>query len=91
MTILTLLLIGIFFAAWKAPAWVKHIGHAALGFSFLVLFVSLWQIFNLAESFGDIAFPVLCGGMKCALISPIYGLSIYLVSVVIRVIQTPRI
>ena len=30
MIIITLLFIALFFAAWKAPAWVKEIGIAAL-------------------------------------------------------------
>jgi hypothetical protein len=30
MIVITLLFIGLFFAAWKAPAWVKEIGIAAL-------------------------------------------------------------
>ena len=30
MTILTVLLVAIFFAAWKAPRWIKEIGIFAL-------------------------------------------------------------
>ena len=35
MSVLTVLLVGIFFAAWKAPRWVKEIGLFALAFGFL--------------------------------------------------------
>ena len=35
MSILTVLLVAIFFAAWKAPRWVKEIGQIALFFGFL--------------------------------------------------------
>lgn len=34
LTILTILLVLMFFAAWKAPAWVKEIGQAALIWGF---------------------------------------------------------
>ena len=33
MAVLTVLLVAIFFAAWKAPRWVKEIGNFALAFS----------------------------------------------------------
>ena len=34
MTILTILLVALFFAAWKAPRWIKEIGAFALVFGF---------------------------------------------------------
>ena len=37
MAVLTVLLVAIFFAAWKAPRWVKEIGNFALAFSALSL------------------------------------------------------
>ena len=37
MSILTILLVCLLFAAWKAPAWVKEIGSAALVFSILAV------------------------------------------------------
>ena len=42
MTILTILLVAIFFAAWKAPAWVKEIGSFALVFGFLTYLIGLY-------------------------------------------------
>ena len=46
MTILTVLLVGIFFAAWKAPRWIKEIGSFALVFGFLTLLIGLYQMFE---------------------------------------------
>ena len=39
---------------------------------------------------GDISMGVVCGGVKVALIAPLYGILVYLVSVVISTIQSPR-
>ncbi|MCR4859199.1 MAG: hypothetical protein K5910_00885 [Bacteroidales bacterium] len=52
----TLLFIGLFFAAWKAPARVREIG-----------------------------------GVKVALVPVLYGLIVYFVSLVLRIIHKPRI
>ena len=35
MSVVTILLIALLLAAWKAPAWVKEIGLIALSFGFL--------------------------------------------------------
>ena len=86
MSILTVELICLLFAAWKAPAWVREIG-------LLVLVTDLiWQLkgmFNAAEvvqQVGDVA-----GGLKVSFISLIYALLIYAASLVIRMLQKPRI
>ena len=41
MTIITLMLIAMFFAAWKAPAGIKEIGLLALAFGFSATFIGL--------------------------------------------------
>ena len=41
MSVLTVLLVAIFFAAWKAPRWVKEIGLFALAFGFLATIIGL--------------------------------------------------
>lgn len=92
MAILTILLVGIFFAAWKAPRWVKEIGAFALTFGFFSLLLGLRQLLSVAQSVGtDIPGSVICGGLKVALIPVLYGIIIYLISLVIRVIQKPRL
>ena len=79
------------FAAWKAPAWVREIG-------LLVLVTDLiWQLkgmFNAAEvvqQVGDVPLTLVAGGLKVSFISLIYALLIYAASLVIRMLQKPRI
>ena len=103
MTILTVLLVAIFFAAWKAPRWIKEIGAFALVFGFLTLLIGLYQMFvalqQVATDIGegvtglfDLISPgVLFGGLKIALIPVFYGIIIYLISLVVSVIKKPRL
>ena len=91
MSILTLLLIALFFAAWKAPAWVKEIGLIALAFGFLGSFIGVMQAADIIQTHGDIAPNIIWGGMKVALITCVYGLIIFIVSLILRIIQKPRI
>ena len=103
MTVLTVLLVAIFFAAWKAPRWIKEIGTFALVFGFLTLLIGLYQMFEalqqVATDIGegvtgvfDLISPgVLFGGLKIALIPVFYGIIIYLISLVVSVIKKPRL
>jgi heme A synthase len=102
MSVLTVLLVAIFFAAWKAPRWVKEIGLFALLFGFLGTILGLYQVLialrdiagteGAGSSIGSLIPPgVLCGGLKVTLNTAIYGICIYLVSLVVRVIQKPRL
>lgn len=91
MSIITLLLIALFFAAWKAPAWVKEIGLAALAFGFLFTITGFIQASEVIQLAGDIAPAVIWGGVKVGLLPIAYGLIVYIVSLVIRVIKKPRI
>ena len=91
MSILTLFLIGIFVAAWKAPAWVRDIGCAAFIASVVFTLIAAYQIFGLVQQWSEMPFGVACGGIRCALIPLIYGLMIYLVSIIISLFQKPRI
>ena len=103
MTVLTVLLVAIFFAAWKAPRWIKEIGSFALVFGFLTLLIGLYQMFEALQQVAmdigegvtgvfDLVSPdVLFGGLRIALIPVFYGIIIYLVSLVVRVIKKPRL
>ena len=103
MTVLTVLLVAIFFAAWKAPRWIREIGSFALVFGFLTLLIGLYQMFEalqqVATDIGegvtgvfDLISPgVLFGGLKIALIPVFYGIIIYLISLVVSVIKKPRL
>ena len=46
MSILTILLVAVFFAAWKAPRWVKEIGAFALVAGFLSFILGLRRLFS---------------------------------------------
>ena len=91
MSVLTILLVALFFAAWKAPRWVKEIGIAALVVSVFWTLLGLAQAFDTIQTVGDVPQAVLAGGLKVCLISVLYGLIVYFISLVIRVIQKPRI
>ena len=92
MSIITLMLVGLFFAAWKAPAWIKEIGLFALAFGFFGFVIALMQAAEYIQSYGgDLSPNVIWGGIKVALIAPAYGLIVYLVSLVLRIIKKPRI
>ncbi|MBQ9192504.1 MAG: hypothetical protein IJ156_02140 [Bacteroidales bacterium] len=103
MTILTVLLVAIFFAAWKAPRWIKEIGSFALVFGFLTYLIGLYQMFHalqqVAMTLGegvngvfDLISPgVFFGGMKVGLIPVFYGVIIYLISLIVRIVKKPRL
>ena len=91
MIIISLFLIALLVAAWKAPKWVKEIGIGALVVSIFGTLLGLSQVFDAIQMFGDVSPAVLCGGLKVTLITTFYGLIVYFLSLVIRVIQKPRI
>ena len=88
---ISLFLIALFIAAWKAPRWVKEIGIGALVYAIFGTLLGLAQVFDAMQMFGDISISVMCGGLKVTLISTFYGLIVYFISLIIRVIQKPRI
>ncbi len=91
MSIITLLFIGLFFAAWKAPAWVKEIGIAALVVGVFWTLLGLMQIVDFLSGNDDVASYIIAGGIKVSLIPVLYGLIVYFVSLILRLIHKPRI
>lgn len=91
MSIITLMLVALFFAAWKAPAWIKEIGLFALAFGFLGTILGFMQAADAVRQIGDVSQNVIWGGVKVALIPIVYGIIVYLVSLVLRIIKKPRI
>jgi hypothetical protein len=92
MIIITLFLIFLFFAAWKAPAWVKEIGLGALVFSAIWTLVGYVQMAGVLQAEPDeFSLNVIWGGMKVVFVPLIYGLIVYFISLVIRIIRKPRI
>ena len=103
MSVLTVLLVAIFFAAWKAPRWVLKIGTFALTFDFLSFVLGITQMYSALQEVAvplgdtvtgifDLVSPmVLLGGLKVSLVPVMYGMIIYLVALFISIIQTPRL
>ncbi|MBO4843118.1 MAG: hypothetical protein J5490_00865 [Bacteroidales bacterium] len=91
MAVITLLLIGLFFAAWKAPAWVKEIGLAALAFGVMWTVLGFLDVADFLSGHSDVAPNIIWGGIKVGLIPIIYGIIVYIISLVLRVIHKPRI
>ena len=88
---ISLFLIALFIAAWKVPRWVREIGIGALIFAIYGTLMGIRQVLDVMQMFGDISSAVLCGGLKVTLIPTFYGLIVYFISLIIRVIQKPRI
>ncbi|MBQ8071829.1 MAG: hypothetical protein IJ202_13415 [Bacteroidales bacterium] len=91
MILITLFLIALFVAAWKAPRWVKEIGIGALVVSIFWSLHGLYQMFGVVQKFGEVGFPVICGGIRVAMLGLFYGLIVYFISLVLRVVNKPRI
>lgn len=91
MSIITVALVALFFAAWKAPAWVKEIGLIALGVGLLGLMLGMQQAAADIQMAGNVPTAVLCGGIKVMLIAPLYGVCVWMVSLILRIILKPRI
>lgn len=90
MSLITILFAALFFAAWKAPAWVKESGIAALVVGILWTLGGVYQLLAVLQQ-AVIDSCIVAGGIKCTIIPMIYGLVVYLASLIIRVIQKPRI
>ncbi len=91
MAVLTIVLVCMFFAAWKAPRWVKEIGAFAIVFGIFSSLAGIIQMLGTLQEIGNVETGVLCGGFKVTLIPTVYGMIIYMVSLIIRIIEKPRI
>ena len=91
MIVITVLLIALLAAAWKAPNWVKEIGLAALVAGVFWTVCGLSQAAGVIQTVGDISPAVVWGGVKVMTIPLLYGLVIYFLSLIIRIILKPRI
>ena len=92
MISISVLLVTLFFAAWKAPGWVKEIGIGALVISLLFVLIAWINATGaIIECNGNISPTILWQGARHAAINISYGLIVYSVSLVIRVIEKPRI
>lgn len=102
MSLLTVLLVALFFAAWKAPRWVKEIGNFAFVLGLVAALLPLYRLLDVLKTVSiargegvtgvfDLISPGVLFGGKAILIPVIYGMCIYLVSLIVRMVQKPRL
>ena len=91
MSVITVLLTLIFFAAWKAPAWVENIGRIAFAVGLIWAFAGLRQALDYLSSNPDTPMAIIYRGLKVTLIPAIYGAIVYVVSQIIVIFQKPRL
>ena len=88
MSVVTLLLVALVFAAWKAPRRVKEIGLLTLALGFLWMAIGLIIHSNLMQDEDDISSPNLVWrGLKCWLIPFAYSIIVYIISLIIGLIK----
>lgn len=91
MILLTLELVLLILAAWKAPAWVKEIGLLAISTAIIYDLYGYYIACDAIQKAGGISGNVIAGGVKVSLIPIMYGMGIYILSLIFRLIQKPRI
>ena len=84
MSMITICLIAMLFAAWKAPRWVKEAGLAALMLGWIYFMTGLYDISEIIGS-GQLAgisseskLAILCIGVRVTVIAPTNGMIGYL-------------
>ena len=71
---------------------MKEIGLAAFAVSILSTLIGAYHIFDVLKQVeGNISPGVLFGGLKVSMIPIIYGLSVYIISLAVRVILKPKV
>lgn len=84
MGILTIILLGVIVSAFVAKRMVKELGLLALAVGFLGQLIGLFGAFEGIEAMGGVSQAMLAGGLKVSSIASIYGLLIYVISLVIQ-------
>lgn len=91
MGLITLLFVALFLAAWKAPAWVEELGLLALAVGWLSFLVGCYGVSDILRHEAGVSPGILWSGLRVGLIAPLYGMIVYVVSLVLRIVQKPRI
>lgn len=90
--VMILTLAVIIFSAWKAPKRIRPAGRIALSFTLLKVFTTVVSYIDLRMIAGDEWDCIF--GMRVwynCLSVAVLGLSVYLISVIVNIIKTPRI
>ena len=92
MAAITLTLVCALFAAWKAPAWVQSLGKVAIAIGVISFLLGISDIAKVIQENGDqFPFSVYMGGVKVALIAPIYSIIVYVIITLVDLVRRPRI
>lgn len=92
MAAITLTLVCALFAAWKAPAWVQSLGKVAIAIGVISFLLGISDIAQVIQENGnEFPFSVYIGGVKVALIAPIYGIIVYVIITLVDLVRRPRI
>jgi len=87
MSILTIILLGILVSSWKFPKWTKELGILALAIGVLGQIIGLYSAFKGIEQMGEVSQTIMVGGLKVSSITTMYGLLIYIISVLLRLLK----
>ena len=91
MSLLTILLIALIVSAFKFPEWINEIGLLALAVGALGQISGLYAAFKGIEEMAQVSQQMMAGGLRVSSITTMYGLIIYIISLVIRIVQKPRL
>ena len=87
MSILTLLLVAVVIASSKKKELTKSLGLLACVIGLLSTILALYSAFDVIEQVGNVAPSILVGGIKTSFTSLIYGLIIYMISIVLDTLK----
>lgn len=88
MSVVTILLIALLLAAWKAPARVKEIGLITLSFG--ILWITIGTIksgYTMQDEYLIVSPNLVWLGLKCWLTPVAYSIIVYIISLVIRIFR----
>lgn len=91
MAVITLILVLVFFAAWKAPAWVSNIGKLGLTAGFLWFLLGISQMLAYLGENPETSVAIIYRGLKVTLIPLYYGIFVYIIALIISTVQKPRL
>lgn len=64
----------------KRVVYIKATGTVAIATGFLGQMLGLFQAFGVIEDAGDVSTSLLASGLKVSMISPLYGIAIFILS-----------
>lgn len=91
MSVITLLLVFVCFAGWKAPRWVMNIGRIALAAGAVWMLAGMMQMAGVLGENPQIESAVIWKGVRVTLIPMIYGIIVYVAAVAISTLQKERL